>query len=190
MMSFSDLVLAVLMVPGQADDVSAKDRLKGLEPLIGSWVYDGVLQEDAPGLGKKGDSFKLTASHRWVLGKSAFQLDWKTDVGGKEANRGRALVAWDPASKTIMEWAVSTSGNHSGQWTHKDNVWTYALCGIGSAGTMKENIVYSDIGSDSFMFQVTNRVVGGKELDDSAKYEFKRVADEHPLRRKKAGVEK
>lgn len=190
MLQFAVPIVAASMVMVQVGDLSAKGHLKALKPIIGNWSCDGVLQEDVPAIGKKGDRLVVSSSHRWILGKSAIQLDWTTEVNGKEVDRGRALIAWDAITSSIMEWAVITNGNHNGPWTHEGNTLTYSLRGINRAGKVESKVVYSNFKPESFTFQIKDRKLNGDEMDDSAEYQFKRVDKARRIHKRGAGSDK
>lgn len=177
------LLLAASVVVGQARDTSSHPELKGLEPLIGSWKYEGTLHDDVPGLAEKGAEITAVNTFRWILRGKAIQLDWSTKIDGQLAGTGRALLGWDGTTNKIMEWALTDKGNHSGQWKRQGDQWIYTSAGMGPEGKTAASIVYTDIGSDSYTFQARDRVYGEAKLPDMKTYVFKRV--ENPPRKGK-----
>ena len=130
----SALLLAASMVVGQAQASTPKEHLKDLKPLIGSWVYEGPLHDEAPGLGDEGDTMFSSITYRWILDRNAIQIDWLTKINGNKVDAGRSLIGWDETKRSIMEWAVTTDGSTSGPWKKEGEVWTYSFSGIGPDG--------------------------------------------------------
>jgi hypothetical protein len=157
-----------------AQAAEPEEHLKDLAWLIGDWECIEELKEDAP-FGKKGDTFALKGSHRWILGKSAIQFDWTIEVNGEQVAQGRALVAWDGTTGEVMEWAVTNGGTNSGPWRQEGDTWVYSAKGFSEAGKTSSDTVYTDISRKGATFQIVNRVEDGKKLEDTARYVYKRV---------------
>ena len=165
-------LLAASLVVGQAG--GTEQHLKGLQWWVGEWKAEVEIEEDIPGIAKKGDRWELLDSHRWILGRSGIELKWTQKINGTEVSRGQSLIGWEGLSKKIMQWSVTKEGNSFGEWTQVGDRWIYAVKGVEGGVELSGNIEYWDMKPNSFRSQVTNWKVGDQILS-SPVFLFERV---------------
>jgi hypothetical protein len=151
------------------------EHLAGLKPFIGSWIYDGPLKDEIPGLAKKGERIVATNSFRWILGGNAIRLTYETTKDGELIDAGEAVIGWDGTTEKIMEWAFTDAGNHYGEWKPEGDTWVYSNVGTGSVGASRGDTTYTEIDRSGYTFQVKNWNIDGQDLGETQKYRFRRV---------------
>ncbi len=76
------------------------------ELIVGTWTGEGVWAADYPGIGKKGEKFKVTRTCRWVAGKAAIGCE-----GSDNQRVWTSLYWWDAAAMEIKNVGVNSGGN-------------------------------------------------------------------------------
>ena len=160
---------------GQAPPVN--ENLKCLKPLIGKWVTEIKLEEDSPGVGKKGETISYVGIYKWTPNRNAITLIVTANVGDKIVNVTNGLLAWDALNKKIVGLDAYVDGGifQYEVQVHDDEI---LLVGHGAnvEGVNTEMTVkYTDVTKDSITGQFIKRKEGDQELPDLKPYTLTRV---------------
>jgi hypothetical protein len=159
------------------------EHLKNLEPLIGTWIGEWVIAQDRPTAGiKKGKNLPVTVTFKWDVNKSAI-LSYITAGELAAPVWGSIwLIGWDTANKRIFATTFEFTGGHAvtHDWEIKGDKVTVKAKGSLPAGNKTAwTMVFSDITKDSFVYQMTDLTVDGKEIEPGLlfKWTLKRAED-------------
>ena len=146
------------------------EHLKKLEPLIGTWTGEFVAPQDHPTANiKKGDKLTLTSTYKWDLDKSAITNHNTIGVPGSDPVwQGTFFIGWDTANKRIVCSAFEFTGGHAvmHDWEIKGDKVTFKAKGSLPAGNKTAwTMAFSDIKKDSFVWQMIDMTVDGKEVE-------------------------
>jgi uncharacterized protein (TIGR02246 family) len=146
-------LLASVRSEGEGNLHTPHARLKRLEWLIGNWVDEN--NESA-----------MHTKTRWSDDGNFLLSDFTIQVAGRKVMSGTQRIGWDGALGKFKSWLFDSEGGHAeGIWTDLDDVAVVKVVGVrpdGEAYSATHN--YERTGDDSFLFSVTDRIVG----DDTA----------------------
>lgn len=153
------------------------ENLKCLKPLIGKWVTEIKLEEDSPGVGKKGETISYVGIYTWTPNRNAVTLIVTANVDDKVVNVTNGLLVWDAVNKKVVGLDAYVDGGifQYEVQVHDDEI---LLVGHGANvdGVKTEMTVkYTDLSKDSITGQFTKRKEGDKELPDLKPYTLTRV---------------
>jgi hypothetical protein len=157
------------------------ENLKSLDALVGTWRFEGPIQEDWAGVAKAGAPLIVIAKYRWILDRSVLESEIQVRLkDGRELNF-RGLTGWDPGKKRIVAGSMGSMGGYSlGVMTVAEGGRALISHDMSVAPDGKETSVenWLTVEADTLTVQGNNR----KGFDppvtpDSPKYTFKRQAD-------------
>ena len=177
------VVLALLAVAmtcgdanGQDQPVSNYEHLKCYEQLIGTWEYDGPLQEASPVLGAKDSKMVVRISWKWILKENVLEMNWSIKLQDDTELSGKSLTGWDTAEGRIIAGGMSSMGAHNlsmATYDEATKTWTVESKGVDRQGrATTATVVNRLVDADTLEWQSKDRT-GGDNTGDSPKYTFK-----------------
>lgn len=153
------------------------ENLQGLEPLIGEWTGETQLQQDIPGLAKKGAPATVPLACEWDLNKNVIRVEWSYVVNGKTIQVTKAMIGWDPLQSKIVNMSFNSLGGRSqGIWNKTGDSWVLKYSGAdGAASTITGTFTWKEISANKLIGQFTDQTIAGKTLEDKSETEFNRV---------------
>ncbi len=143
---------------------TTRESTGDLEFLIGDWVAEehGV---------------QMHSVCRWVAdGHFVARTYTNTDIDGSETS-GLQLIGWNPVEQRMQSWTFSPNGGHAiGVWTVTPTGWaaeTFGCTGEGTMTTSRNQL--SRLDDNAYVWQSTQRTVGGTALPDTDEVVIKRV---------------
>jgi uncharacterized protein (TIGR02246 family) len=134
--------------------VTAADRLKGLEWIIGEWQSVDASPE-----------VHLTC--HWAANKTFVLFDYRIKEG-KQDSTTTMRMGWDPVNEEFRSWYFDSAGGYGeGWWTQDGNHWVSETVGVlpdGRIGTARHIVRFGD--SKTWEWQSRNREVDGRPLAD------------------------
>lgn len=140
------------------EDISAYDRLKELEWMVGDWVDEGA-------------DNKVSSSVRWADNNSFLVRTYKAEVQGQKATSGTMFIGWDPQTGQIKSWLFSSEGGHGeGQWTRTgETEWVVKAQGVLRDGRpTSATQIHTIVNKDAVKTSSIDRIVGGQIAPDIA----------------------
>ena len=163
---------------GQDKEGPNSEQLKGFDPMIGTWRYEGPLLEDVPDIAKKGTNFVFQFSWKRILDKSAVEENWSVEYEGAKKISGKSLIGWNAARKQLLYGGMDSLGGMTwGTITPDTAAQTMPLTAKGIDGDGQETSfigIVKKTSEDTVTWQGLERV-GGGATGDSPVYTFKRV---------------
>jgi uncharacterized protein (TIGR02246 family) len=148
------LHLAVQETPDQT--LSAHDRLKELEWMVGDWIDEG-------------DDGVVRTSCRWSDDRSYLLRDFVIQIAGQRGLSGSQRIGWDPLTGQFKSWVFDPDGGHSeGTWTRNGkNQWIIRASGVlGDGRTVVGTQILTFVNKDQLRWASVNRAVGGEAIPD------------------------
>ncbi len=133
-----------------ARDLSAHDRLKELEWLVGDWINES---QDAI----------VQTTCKWADNGNFLTREFTMKVHGKPVMSGSQRIGWDPVRSQFKTWIFDTEGGFSeGYWTRNGDEWVIKAEGVQQDGrhTSMTNILKRQ-GKDRASWQSVDRSIGG-----------------------------
>jgi uncharacterized protein (TIGR02246 family) len=129
--------------------LSAYDRLRELEWLVGDWVDEG---SDA----------LVESTYRWNANKTFLLQDFTIRVKGDKVLSGTQRIGWDPLSKQIKSWVFDTEGGYGESvWSSVEDSWIVKAKAVrhdGKLVTVTNEI--TQVAKDRMRFESVDRIVG------------------------------
>jgi uncharacterized protein (TIGR02246 family) len=146
-------LLASVRSEGEGDVRGPHAHLKRLEWLIGEWM-----DED--------HESTLHTKTRWSDDGNFLLSDFTIQVAGRKRASGTQRIGWDGALGKFKSWIFDSEGGHAeGIWTEFDDSVIVKVAGVHADGEAYSSTqTYAQKGADSFLFAVTDRIIG----DDTA----------------------
>ena len=140
-------------------------RLKRLAWLIGEWIDES-------------DESTMHTKTRWSDDGNFLVTDFTIHVTGRKVMSGTQRIGWDGSLKKFKSWVFDSEGGHAeGIWTEFEDRWVVKATGVRPDGdACSATHTYERKGADSYVFAVTDRIVG----DDSAPDFTSRVVRKPP----------
>mgnify|MGYP001822848058 CR=1 FL=1 len=166
----SALVLSLLLSPAAlAEDDNTHEMKAAMdafaEAFAGTWVQERTLDNDLPGIAKKGDT--LVAHITYTPKDGLILVDWKAEVNGKPAGAtAKGLVGWDAAQKKLrMRWFTTAGSSGTNVYWQQDDRWIRASRYLQADGTQGSNRAVLRFPSENkHVARVTNRKQGEETL--------------------------
>ena len=139
-----------------AEDITAYERLKELEWMVGDWVDES-------------ENNKVSASIRWADGQSYLIRDYAIQIQGERAASGTMFIGWDPQSGQIKSWVFDSTGGHGeALWTRTgDKEWVVKAQGVLRDGRpTSATQIHTILNKDSVKTSSIDRIIGGTVAPD------------------------
>jgi uncharacterized protein (TIGR02246 family) len=149
------LIASVRDFPGETNEI-AHDHLQALAWLVGDWVDQS---SDA----------RVETSCKWAEDGNYLIQSFVIKLRGGLESRGTQRIGWDPMRKTIRGWAFDQSGGYAeSTWTPVDGSWVIKAEGYTPDGrTASATRILTQLGSDLFQIDTTQRLVGNEMFPDA-----------------------
>lgn len=145
---------------------SAYRKVGDLEWLVGVWTAEehGVQAESVC---------------RWVANKSFVERTYVTTQADGNSVSGVQLIGWNPARDRIQSWNFSSDGGHAvGVWSPVPGGWAAEIEGVTGEGVNTTAVnVLTRLDDNAYVWQSTQRTLGGTPLLDTEEVVFKRRRD-------------
>lgn len=138
------------------NEISAYERLKELEWMVGEWVEEG-------------DKAKSQSTVEWAENQSFLVRKYSIEVQGEKPSTGTMFIGWDPQSGQIKSWLFNSEGGHGeGLWTRtSDKEWVVKASGVLRDGRpTSATQIHSMINKDSVKVSSIDRIIGGVVAPD------------------------
>ena len=134
--------------------VTAADRLKGMEWIIGEWQSVDTTPE-----------VHLTC--HWALNRSFVLFDYRIKEDKQESTT-TMRIGWDPINGQFHSWYFDSAGGFGeGLWTQDGTTWVSDSTGVlpdGRLGTARYIVRF--VNHESWQWLARNRMVDGRPLAD------------------------
>jgi uncharacterized protein (TIGR02246 family) len=136
--------------------VTAADRLKGLEWIIGEWQSVDATPE-------------VHLKCHWTLNKNFVLFDYRIKEGKQESTT-TMRIGWDPVNGHFRSWYFDSAGGYGeGMWTQDGKSWISETVGVlpdGRIGTARYIVRFLD--HKTWEWQARDREVDGRPLADQS----------------------
>lgn len=148
-------LFASIRSEGESSIRTPHANLKRLEWLIGDWVDES-------------DESTMYTSTRWSDDGHFILSDFMIHVAGRKVMSGTQRIGWDGSLDKFKSWVFDSEGGHAeGIWTEIDDQWVVKATGVRPDGdACSATHTYEQKGPDSYLFSVTDRIVGDKTQPD------------------------
>ncbi len=148
-------LLASIRSEGERSLRSPHARLKALEWMIGEWVDES-------------DESTMHTNTRWSDDGHFILTDFSIYVARHKVMNGTQRIGWDGSLEKFKSWVFDSEGGHAeGIWTEIDDRWIVKSTGVRPDGDVcSATQAYERKGSDSYLFTVTDRIVGDETAPD------------------------
>jgi uncharacterized protein (TIGR02246 family) len=139
-----------------AEEITAYERLKELEWMVGDWVEEG-------------DKAKSQSTVTWAENRSFLVRKYSVEVQGEKPSSGTMFIGWDPQSGQIKSWLFNSEGGHGeGLWTRTgDKEWVVKASGVLRDGRpTSATQIQTMINTDSVKVSSIDRIIGGVVAPD------------------------
>jgi uncharacterized protein (TIGR02246 family) len=144
-----------------------RESIADLGWLIGNWVAEEH--------GNRSESV-----FRWVAnGNFVARTHTTTQVDGTTTS-GIQLIGWNPIEGRVQSWNFSADGGHAvGAWSLTQSGWTAKMNGVTGDGTPMTSVNrLTRLDDNAYVWQSTERTLGGISLPDTDEVVIKRVSNE------------
>jgi uncharacterized protein (TIGR02246 family) len=144
--------------PTAVEDISAYDRLRELEWMVGDWVDES-------------ENNRVSSSVRWADNQSFLVRMYKLEIQGEKASSGTMFIGWDPQTGQIKSWLFNSEGGHGeGLWTRTaENTWVVKAQGVLRDGRpTSATQIHTVLNKDSVKTSSIDRIIGGQVAPDIA----------------------
>ncbi len=142
--------------PAPSASVTAYERLKELEWMVGDWVDQ---TEDA----------EIYSTVEWGQGKGYLVRKYSAQIKGEPATSGLMVIAWDPQAEQIKSWIFNADGSRGeGSWTRAaDNQWVVKAHGSTAGGRPNSATqIISLVNKAAVKTSSIDRILGGEVAGD------------------------
>jgi len=135
------------------DDAVQTSPLDELAWMVGQWVDEG-------------ENSKITTTCSWTHGGHYLTRSFRVTVEGELNLEGTQMLGWDPIAGEIRSWTFDSAGGFGeGRWMRDGNRWLVKTSFVLASGERASAInVITYVDPDTFLWQSTNREVGGELL--------------------------
>lgn len=176
MLHLSSLIVASTILVTQATETSPSwKHLQVLDPLVGTWVYEGPVQEELVGL-PKGTVVRMEFSFQWILNKAVLRWEWKISTGGKQVAHGLEHLGWNAKEGKIVGVMFSADGDFdTSHWTIEKNAFTSHFIGSLADGTsFKGDVVLGLEQENTVSWKAVGYVIGNAPPINTTEYLYRR----------------
>jgi uncharacterized protein (TIGR02246 family) len=135
--------------------MTAHDRLRPLEWLVGEWVDEN-------------SEARVHTTCKWAEGSSYLVQEFTSRIGPKSVVGGSTRIGWDPLSRQIKSWTFESEGGYGeGLWTQVGDEWFLKSRGVTHDGRITSaTIVVRKVDRTTMTWESRDRVVGDEiEVD-------------------------
>jgi uncharacterized protein (TIGR02246 family) len=134
-------------------DITAHDRLKELEWLVGDWVNES---QDA----------LVATTCKWADGGNFLVREFTMKTKGTPVMSGTQRLGWDPLKKQFKTWIFDSEGGHGEGFLARDgDTWTIKVEGVGREGLpVSATNIITRLGKDRMSWQSVDRTLGGASI--------------------------
>jgi len=130
--------------------ITAHDRLKDLEWLVGEWVNES-------------DEAVVFTTCKWADGGNFLVREFNMKIKGRPVLSGTQRIGWDPLRKRFKTWVFDSEGGQGeGYWSRIGDGWVIKIEGVrqdGEAVSAKNTIARQ--GKDRLAWRSEDRTLGG-----------------------------
>jgi len=148
-------LLASIRSDGESSVRTPHARLKQLEWLVGEWIEES-------------EESTMHTNTRWSDDGNFLITSFAIHVAGRKVMTGTQWIGWDGSLDKFRSWVFDSEGGHSeGVWTELDDNWVVKATGVRPDGdACSATHTYEPHGRDSYVFSVTDRIVGDETQPD------------------------
>ncbi|HVX16022.1 MAG TPA: SgcJ/EcaC family oxidoreductase [Pirellulales bacterium] len=148
-------LLASVRSEGEGSVRSPHSHLKRLEWLIGEWMDEN-------------QQSTLHTKTRWSDDGNFLLSDFTIQIAGRKRASGTQRIGWDESLGKFKSWIFDSAGGHAeGIWTEFDDIVIVKVAGVHADGAAySATQTYTQTGADSFVFAVTDRIIGDEVAPD------------------------
>ncbi len=145
------------------EDVSAHERLRELEWLLGEWVNES-------------DDEVVFTTCKWSDDGNFLLRNFDVKIEGRIALRGTQRIGWDPQQGRFRMWVFDDSGGFAeGLFSRDDDRWIVKGTGVRSDGqSVSFTTAVTPLGKDRLRWQILDRSVGGTDVPDADQFDLVR----------------
>jgi uncharacterized protein (TIGR02246 family) len=142
---------------------SAFNNVADLEWLIGTWTAEE-------------NGAKTESVCRWVANKSFVERSYTVTRVDGTSTTGVQMIGWNPQGGHVQSWNFSSDGGHAvGIWSPRDGGWSAEIRGMTGDGIETSAVnTLTRLDDNAYVWQSTNRSVGGQSLLDTDEIVMKR----------------
>ncbi len=131
-------------------DLTAHDRLKELEWLVGEWVNES---QDAI----------VHTTCKWADDGNFLTREFTMKTHGRPVLSGTQRIGWDPVRGQFKTWIFDTQGGFGeGYWVHDGDTWMIKVEGVLQDGRHSSiTNILKRLGKDRASWQSVDRSLGG-----------------------------
>jgi uncharacterized protein (TIGR02246 family) len=147
----------------EEEDVSAHERLKELEWMLGEWVNES-------------DDEVVFTTCKWSDDGNFLLRDFDVKVEGRIALRGTQRIGWDPRQGRFRVWVFDDNGGFAeGAMTRDGDRWVVKGSGVRSDGqSVSFTTAISVLGKDRLRWEVLDRTIGGEAVRETDQFDLVR----------------
>jgi len=154
------------------------EHLKGYQPFVGKWRYEGPFMEEVPGLIEEDANCVIEVTRRWILDKNAIEEKTTLEIVGGRTFHAQSLIGWNASEQTIVKGGMDSLGGvglGTAVIDSDEKSVTITSEGVDAEGEETSTaILLTKTGKDTLEWQATQRT-GGLLQGPSPVYTFKRV---------------
>ena len=150
--------------------------MKSYEALIGTWVYEGPLLEDVPGLAKKGSQYYFEGTFEWILEKSAIEENWQARFEDGATISAKGLTGW--GDKKLVSGGMFSGGGYflADVTLNQDGrTWIYKSKVVDAEGKKSSDTFILELMDDDTLIVHSEDREGSDMPPESPEYTFKRL---------------
>jgi uncharacterized protein (TIGR02246 family) len=145
------------------EDVSAHDRLRELEWMLGEWVNES-------------DDEVVFTTCKWSDDGNFLLRGFNVKIEGRVALRGTQRIGWDAQQERFRMWVFDDSGGFAeGQISRDGDRWVIKGSGVRSDGeSVSSTTAIIPLGKDRLRWEILDRTVGGEATSYTDQFDLVR----------------
>ena len=145
------------------DDVSAHERLRELEWMLGDWVNES-------------DDEVVFTHCKWSNDGNFLIRDFDVKVEGRIALRGDQRIGWDPQQERFRAWVFDDRGGFAeGLLSRDGDRWVLKGSGVRSDGqSASYTTAITPMGKDRLRWEILDRTVNGEAVPGTDRFDLVR----------------
>ncbi len=139
-------------------------NVEDLEWLIGTWTAEE-------------HGARTESVCRWIANKSFVERNYTVTRSDGTTTTGLQIIGWNPQTEHVQSWNFSADGGHAiGIWSPREGGWSAEIRGTNGSGTETTAVnTLTRLDDNAYVWQSTNRTVGGQDLPDTEEVVMKRT---------------